>query len=65
VNVDTTATGPRLDPDLVAAATTTPVALPFNDHAGQAVLYGERTYHRGADGVEVTVRSNPLLVGLF
>lgn len=63
--VDTAATGPRLDPDQAASATTTPVAVPFNDHAGQAVLYAERTYNRGADGVQVTVRSNPLLVNFF
>jgi hypothetical protein len=63
--VDTAATGPRLDPDQAASAVTTPVALPFDDHAGQAVLYAERTYNRGADGVQVTVRSNPLLVNLF
>jgi hypothetical protein len=63
--VDTAATGPRLDPDQVASAVTTPIALPFNDHAGQAVLYAERTYNRGADGVQITVRSNPLLVNFF
>lgn len=64
-DVDTTATGPRLDPDEAAAATTVAVVLPFDDHAGQAVLYGERTFNRAADGVQVTVRSNPLLVNLF
>lgn len=65
VPVDTAATGPRLDPDQAAGATTTPVDLPFDDHAGQAVLYAERTYNRAADGVQVTVRSNPLLVNFF
>ena len=63
--VDTAATGERLDPDQAAGAVTTPVALPFDDHAGKAVLYAERTFHRAADGVEITVRSNPLLVNLF
>jgi len=63
--VNTAATGPRLDPNQAASAVTTPVALPFNDHAGQAVLYAERTYNRAADGVQITVRSNPLLVNLF
>ncbi|HEX6863677.1 MAG TPA: DUF4255 domain-containing protein [Thermoanaerobaculia bacterium] len=63
--VDTAATGPRLDPDQAAGATTTPIAVPFNDHAGQAVLYAERTFNRAADGAQVTVRSNPLLVNFF
>lgn len=63
--VNTTATGPRLDPAEATGATTTPAALPFGDHPGQAVLYAERTYPRAADGVLVTVRSNPLLVNLF
>jgi hypothetical protein len=63
--VDTVATGPRFDPDQAAGAATDLVALPFDDHAGQAVLYAERTFHRAADGVQITVRSNPLLVNLF
>jgi hypothetical protein len=64
VDVDTVATGPVLDPAAAAEADTTPVALPFDDRVGQAVLYGERTYTRPADGVELTVRSNPLLVNV-
>ncbi len=63
--VNTAATGPRLDPDQAASARTTPIALPFNDHAGQAVLYAERTFNRAADGAQITVRSNPLLVNFF
>jgi hypothetical protein len=63
--VDAAATGPRLDPDRVAGVPTTAVALPFDDRAGQAVLYAERTYERAADGARVTVRRNPLLVSLF
>lgn len=63
--VDTAATGPLLDPDQAASAVTTPIAVPFNDHAGQAVLYAERTFNRAADGAQVTVRSNPLLVNFF
>jgi hypothetical protein len=63
--VDARATGPRLDPAQAGSATTTAIALPFNDHAGQAVLYAQRTFNRAADGVPVTVRSNPLLVNLF
>jgi hypothetical protein len=65
VNVDTTATGTRFDPEQAASATTTAVALPFTDHAGQSVLYAERSFNRAADGVPITVRSNPLLVNLF
>lgn len=64
-DVETTASGPRLDPEEAAGASTEPVALPFDDHAGQAVLYGERTFQRAADGAAVSVRSNPLLVNLF
>jgi hypothetical protein len=62
--VDAVATGPRLDPDTAAEAETTPAALPFDDHVGQAVLYAERTYLRPADRAELTVRSNPLLVNV-
>jgi len=64
-DVDTTATGPRLDPDQAAGATTVAVTLPFTDHAGQSVLYAERTFNRALDGAQVSVRSNPLLVNLF
>jgi hypothetical protein len=64
-DVDTTASGPRLDPDQAAGAATVAVALPFADHAGQSVLWAERTYNRAADGVQLSVRSNPLLVNLF
>lgn len=61
-----TALGPRLDSDQVPAeADTTAVALPFTDHAGQAVLYAERSYVRALDGAALTVRSNPILVNVF
>lgn len=65
VVVDTTASGATLDPAAVASATTTPVALPFTHHSGQAVLYAERSFTRASDGTVVTVRSNPVLVNLF
>ncbi|HEV8579147.1 MAG TPA: DUF4255 domain-containing protein [Thermoanaerobaculia bacterium] len=64
-DVNTTATGPLLDPDQPAGATTVAVTLPFDDHAGQSALYAERTFNRAVDGVQITVRSNPLLVNLF
>jgi len=54
-----------LDPDQAATAITVATPLPFTDHAGQAVLYASRRYMRGADGVTVTVRSNPILINLF
>jgi len=54
-----------IDPQKVALATTNSVILPFIDHPGQAVLYAVRSYNRGADGVPVSVRSNPLLVNLY
>lgn len=63
--VNTAATGEPLDPDQAAGAITTPVVLPFDDHAGQAVLYAERIYNRAADDVRISVRSNPLLVNLL
>ena len=59
-----TASGPVLDPEAAASATTTAVALPFDDRAGQAVLHASRTRIR-SDGSEVEVRSNPLLVTLY
>ena len=55
----------RIDPDEVASATTTAVALPFDDRAGQMALYAERTYRRAVDGVEITVRSNPVLLTIY
>ncbi len=58
-------TDPAIDPAAAAGATTTAVSLPFDDRAGQAVLYAVRTYTRASDGVELTVRSNPLLVTLY
>jgi hypothetical protein len=54
-----------IDPEEAASATTTAVALPFTDTAGQAVLYASRQYTRGSDDASLQVRSNPLLVTLF
>jgi hypothetical protein len=59
------ATSPAIDPDEAGSAATIAVALPFDDHAGQAVLLAVRQYTRGGDGAQLTVRSNPLLVNLF
>ena len=61
---DTTATDFVLDPDAAADAETVEVALPEELVAdgGQAVLYAQRSWVRGSDGVTITVRSNPLLV---
>ena len=60
----TTATVLALDPDAAGNAETVEVALPEElvSEGGQAVLYAERNWVRGSDGVTVTVRSNPLLV---
>lgn len=63
--VAATASSFGIDSEAAAAATTVAVSLPFTDQAGQAVLYASRTYTRGSDGAELTVRSNPLLVTLF
>ena len=53
-----------IDPDDPSGATLQATALPFNDRAGQLVLYAERTYFR-PDGVSLTLRSNPVLVTLY
>lgn len=55
----------RLDPEAVATAPLTALALPFNDQVGQMLLYAEREYARPGDNVRVTVRSNPLLISLY
>jgi hypothetical protein len=61
-----TALTEAIDPEAPSAeAGLAEVELPFDDHAGQAVLYAERQYTRGSDGAQLTVRSNPLLVNLF
>ncbi len=62
-----TATAATLDPDKVGEAVTQAVDLPadFAAQGGQAVLYAERKYQRGSDGVEITVKSNPLLVTVY
>lgn len=52
-------------PDAVATAPTQALALPFSDHVGQMLFYAERSYTRAADGVMLTVRSNPLLISLY
>lgn len=59
-----TATDLTLDPEGAEDAETVEVALPEEliSDGGQAVLYAERSWVRGSDGVTVTVRSNPLLV---
>ncbi len=59
----------RIDPenpptgtDLASLPGITP---PFDDHAGQAVLYATRTYRIGNDKRDRVVRSNPLLITLY
>lgn len=61
----TTASGPELDPAQVGGATPVSVPMPLKDIAGQLVLYAERDYSRAADGVTLSVRSNPLLINLY
>lgn len=53
-----------IDPKTAADAPTRVSALPFNNRRGQLLLYAERSYRRAADGAQLTVRSNPLLVSL-
>jgi len=61
---NTTATSLTLDPERSGDAQTVEIALPEElvSAGGQAVLYAERNWLRGTDGVTVKVRSNPLLV---
>ncbi len=54
-----------IDPNEAAGAVTQALTLPFADHAGQLMLYAERSYTRASDGVVLTVRSNPLLINLY
>lgn len=54
-----------LDPEAVAGASLTAIALPFDDKPGQMVLYAEHDYTRASDGAVLTVRSNPVLVTLY
>jgi len=62
--LDATATAHALDPDDTDVEPTD-VALPFDDAAGQAVLYAVREYTRATDRAVVNVRSNPLLITLY
>lgn len=59
------ASGPLLDPDLAASASTTALALPeAPPQAGQLLLYARRSVTRAADGATLELRSNPLLITL-
>jgi len=64
------ATTSVLDPSAADTAQTTSLPLPFNDRAGQAVLYAARSYTRAGDQgrpdpAAIPLRSNPLLVNLY
>jgi hypothetical protein len=61
---NSTATVLTLDPSAAGDAETVAINLPEElvSEGGQAVLYAQRSWVRGSDGVTVTVRSNPLLV---
>lgn len=54
----------RIDPAAAATAATRAIELPFTDHAGQMLLYAQRSFER-ADGVRASVRSDPVLITLF
>lgn len=62
-----TATTTLIDPEAVAEATPVSVPLPAEllTAGGQAVLFAERRYVRAQDGVQVTRKSNPLLVTVY
>jgi hypothetical protein len=61
--VTTTVVDAVIDPAHPEAATTVAVPLPFDDHAGQAVLVAVRDWVR-PDGTTVALRSNPVVVTL-
>jgi hypothetical protein len=63
--IDTAASARALDPDDVTGISTVPAPLPFDTHAGQAMLYAVRSYVRASDGAPLSVRSNPVLVTLY
>ena len=53
----------EIQPDGPIPAVLPTFALPFDDQAGQAALYAERTITSG--GAQRTLRSGPVLVTLF
>jgi hypothetical protein len=61
---DATILSVALDPDAAASAPTLNATLPFDDRAGQMMLYAVRHYRRESDGASISTRSNPLLVTL-
>jgi len=54
-----------IDPATIATAITRAITLPFDDRAGQMLLTVLRDVVRSADGVNITVRSDPVLITLF
>lgn len=56
---------PSIVPEAVAGAPVVDLVLPFSNRVGQMLLHAERDYARPADGVIVTVQSNPLLISLY
>ena len=54
-----------IDPEQAAGAETVSIALPPHDGPGQWTLYAEREFTRAADGAQIRVRSNPLLVTIY
>src|SRR5258705_4955552 len=60
-----TATDRSLDPAHTETVPTTDVPLPFEDEAGQAVLYAVRDYTRASDGATIRIRRNQLLGTLY
>jgi hypothetical protein len=54
-----------IDPDAVDSASTRSLALPFDDRTGQMLLTVQREFVRPADGVTLTLRSEPVLITVF
>lgn len=54
-----------IDPDAAGAAQTVQLALPFDDQAGQLLLYAGRSFIPAGETIPREVRSNPLLISLY
>lgn len=66
--IPATVGGSEIDPENPDPAAIHTLALPSDlpsDGAGQVLLYAERSYERGSDGVSLRVHSNPLLISLY
>jgi hypothetical protein len=64
-HVDTQATSTVIDPVAAGSATTVAAPMPFKDKPAQLVLFAVRDAKRFPDGLDIQVRSNPILINLY